>query len=149
METIVVGVDGSEYGARALRWALRHAGGDGARVIAVHAWGVSAFAYGGPGFVAAVDPAEFERVARRALEQTVAELADDAPEGVQVEQRVLEGGAAGVLVQLARDEHADLLVVGSRGLGGFAGLLLGSVSAALAHHTPCPLAIVPPASREG
>jgi nucleotide-binding universal stress UspA family protein len=68
---------------------------------------------------------------------------------VQVEQRVLEGGAAGVLVELARDEHADLLVVGSRGLGGFAGLLLGSVSAALAHHTPCPLAIVPPVSREG
>src|SRR5262245_1007565 len=100
METIVVGVDGSDNGARALRWALRHAGGDGARVIAVHAWGVSAFAYGGPGFVATVDPAEFEHVARAALEETVAGLAGELPEGVQVEQRVLEGGAAGVLVAL-------------------------------------------------
>ena len=60
----------------------------------------------------------------------------------------MEGGAAGVLVDLARDERADLLVVGSRGHGGFEGLLLGSVSATLAHHTPCPLAIVPPAARD-
>lgn len=149
METIVVGVDGSDNGARALRWALRHAGSGGARVIAVHAWGVSAFAYGGPGFVTAIDPTEFRRVASTALEQTVTELAGDVPEGVQVEQRVVEGDAAAVLVQLARDEHADLLVVGSRGLGGFSGLLLGSVSAALAHHTPCPLAIVPPVPHDG
>ena len=149
METIVVGVDGSENGARALRWALHQAGPAGARVVAVHAWGVSAFAYGGPGFVTALDPAEFERAAREALEQTVTDLAGDVPDGVEVEQRVVEGGAAGVLVELARNERADLLVVGSRGLGGFRGLLLGSVSAALAHHTPCPLAIVPPAAREG
>jgi len=147
METIVVGVDGSANGTRALRWALDYAGAVEGRVLAVQAWSISAYAYGGPGFVAAIDPGEFERLARASLEKTVAEFADATPAGVAVEQRIVQGGAAEALMDVARDVNADLLVVGSRGRGGFAGLLLGSVSATLAHHTPCPLAIIPPASR--
>jgi nucleotide-binding universal stress UspA family protein len=149
MEKIVVGVDGSENGARALRWALDYAEHIGGRVIAAQAWSISALAYGGPGFVAAIDPSEYERGARESLERVVAEVASRVPEGVEIEQRVLEGGAAETLIDLARDEGADLLVVGSRGRGGFAGLLLGSVSATLAHHTPCALAIVPSVADEG
>ena len=148
MEKIVVGVDGSENGARALRWAVEYAGAVAGRVIAVQAWSISAFAYGGLGFVAAIDPAEYERAASESLERTVADLAGGIRDGVEIEQRVPEGGAAAALLDLAREESADLLVVGSRGQGGFTGLLLGSVSATLAHHTPCPLAIVPPAWRE-
>jgi nucleotide-binding universal stress UspA family protein len=147
MEKIVVGVDGSQHGARALRWAVGYAATIGGRVIAVQAWSISAFAYGGLGF-GAIDLREYEHAARESLQRTVADQAGGVPDGVEIEQRVLEGGTAAVLLDLARDESADLLVVGSRGHGGFAGLLLGSVSATLAHHTPCPLAIVPAAWRE-
>ena len=135
MQTIVVGVDGSENGTRALRWALDYASAVAARVIAVHAWGVPVLAFGGPGYVSAVDPSEYERAANATLDETLTGLAGDLPDGVEIERRVVEGGAAGELIDVAREVGAALLVVGSRGYGGFAGLLLGSVSATLAHHT--------------
>ena len=145
MKKIVVGIDGSENGTRALRWAVEYARAVDGRVIAVTTWNISALAYGGAGFIAGIDPAEFERGAKASHDRSLA-AAD--PGGVEVESRVLEGGAAQVLLDVARDERADLLVVGSRGHGGFTGLLLGSVSSTLAHHATCPLAIVPPASRQ-
>jgi nucleotide-binding universal stress UspA family protein len=64
-----------------------------------------------------------------------------AATGVTVEGRVVPGGAAQVLVEEAKG--ASLLVVGSRGRGGFSGLLLGSVSQQSAHHAPCPIVIIP------
>ena len=148
MQTIVVGIDGSENGIRALRWALDHASSVGARVLAVHAWGVPAFAFGGPGYVSAIDPSEYERAANATLDEALAGLASDLPAGVELERRAVEGGAAGELIDVEREVGAALLVVGSRGHGGFAGLLLGSVSATLAHHTPCPLVIVPPVAHD-
>ena len=63
-------------------------------------------------------------------------------EGLAVERRIVAGTAAPVLLDQAKD--ADLLVVGSRGHGGFAGLLLGSVSQQCAHHSTCPVVVVPP-----
>jgi len=75
------------------------------------------------------------RVLERALED-----AGDAAAGLDVESVVREGAPAGVLLDEAQD--AELLVVGSRGLGGFRGLLLGSVSQQCTHHAPCPVVIV-------
>jgi nucleotide-binding universal stress UspA family protein len=65
---------------------------------------------------------------------------------VTIERRVVTGSASDGLVRSARE--GDLLVVGSRGLGGFKGLLLGSVSQQVVHHAPCPVVIVPPAERD-
>lgn len=74
------------------------------------------------------------------LEKAVDDALGVTP-GVEVEQSVLEGTPAQVLVEAA--QGADLLVVGTRGHGGFTGLLLGSVSQQAAHHAPCPVVIVP------
>jgi nucleotide-binding universal stress UspA family protein len=79
------------------------------------------------------------RRAEDPLERAIAEIARDA-DGVEIESKVVEGGAAEVLVEAVGGD--DLLVVGSRGHGGFAGLLLGSVSQQCAQHAPCPVVIV-------
>jgi nucleotide-binding universal stress UspA family protein len=139
---IVVGVDGSESARAALAWALAEARLRRDVVRVVCAWHVPAAAYGAPGFVPPVDgglDASFERAAGQAMEETLDALAD-AVEGVEVEREIAHGAAAGVLIKAARG--ADLLVVGSRGRGGFAGLLLGSVSQQSAQHAPCPVVIV-------
>jgi nucleotide-binding universal stress UspA family protein len=141
MSFIVVGVDGSPGARAALRFALREAELRGAGVRAVGAWHLPVAAYAGgygPG-----DPdlgAELQQVALHNLEQA---LTDAGAVEIPVETIVREGVPARVLLDEARD--AELLVVGSRGLGGFRGLLLGSVSQQCAHHAPCPLVIVPSA----
>ncbi len=141
METIVVGVDGSSGADQAVRFAADEARLRGALLRLVTAWHVPAVAYGGIG-VAVVDAgAEYEEEAKRSLEGKVERLASEL-EGIQLEQVVREGRAASALVEEAAD--ADLLVVGSRGHGGFIGLLIGSVSSECAHHAPCPVVIVPP-----
>ena len=141
--TIVVGVDGSDPSRSALRWALAEARLRGARLVAVHAWSYV------PSLPAdSLDPMlmtpdfneALERDARQFVEREVEEIRE-AAEGVEIEGRALEGPAATVLAEAARG--ADLLVLGTRGHGGFAGLLLGSVSQQVAHHAPCPLVLVP------
>jgi len=139
MSTIVVGVDGSKGAVRALEFALDEARVRGAGVKAVAAWHVPASVYNS-GFVpVSIDPSYYEEIAREALETCLAE-AHTAESGVEVTPVLCEGQAADVLVEEARG--SDLLVVGSRGLGGFKGLLLGSVSQQCAHHATCPVAIV-------
>jgi nucleotide-binding universal stress UspA family protein len=146
--TIVVGVDGSAGARHALRWAAAEARLRGSLLLIVHAWrigytGVPGGGYGSlggpfdpfPGFGAS----DMYRAAEELLEQVTAGLEREA-EGIEIERRVVEGGAPEVLVAAAAE--ADLLVVGSRGHGGFAGLLLGSVSQQCAHHAHCPVVIV-------
>ena len=142
---IVVGVDGSEGSKRALQWAVDEARLRGARLTLVRAWYPSASLYGfGFGLIDAEAVGDLRILAQKQLDEIRAENAD-LLEGIDVECRVVEDLPANALLAAARD--ADLLVVGTRGHGGFAGLLLGSVSAHCAHHTPCPLVIVPPADR--
>jgi nucleotide-binding universal stress UspA family protein len=87
-----------------------------------------------------VDPAFFQEAATKVVEMALA----DAVVGPdpRVEAAVVEGSAAAAVLEAA--DKADLVVVGSRGLGGFRGLLLGSVSQQVAQHAPCPVVVVPP-----
>lgn len=137
---IVVGVDGSPSSKAALAWAVRQAGLTGASVDAVIAWHYPAMVGGVPfapnGAMYTADYAEF---AAKVLTGLVGETVD--PDGpVKVSSTVREGPAAQVLLDAA--DGADLLVVGSRGHGGFTEALLGSVSQACVHHARCPVVIV-------
>jgi nucleotide-binding universal stress UspA family protein len=147
MNTIVVGVDQSDGAKAALVFAHEEARLRNAKVRAIHAWQFGYIGY--TGFEGAVpmlggDIAQVRDAATAALDAAVRETLPD-PGDVEIEQRVVEGTAGGVLVD--ESKQADLLVVGSRGHGGFAHLLLGSVSQQCAHHATCPVAIVPNGSR--
>ncbi|MCU7826421.1 universal stress protein [Kitasatospora sp. DSM 101779] len=133
---IVAGVDGSPSSVDALRWAVGQAHAVGAVVEAVIAWQDSV----SPGWTGAADAEGFAAgIARKILDVAIAEVSDpDRP--VWIGARVVEGGAAPVLLDAARG--ADLLVVGSRGRGGFTGALLGSVSQHCVQHAPCPVVVV-------
>lgn len=136
---IVVGVDGSPASERALRWAIDYARLVGGGVRAIAAWEYPAF-YGWAGL--AMPPAEGfnpEELAGRTLSETVAKVAG-ADAGVRIAETVMPGNAAQALLEAA--QGAALLVVGSRGLGGFSGALLGSVSRHLTEHAPCPVVVV-------
>ena len=147
MNVIVVGVDHSPGAKAALVFANEEAGLRGATLRAVHAWQYGYIGYTGlEGSVPSVggDINELRTAAVAALEASVREALPDTD--VEIELQAIQGAPAGVLVEASRD--ADLLVVGSRGHGGFVGLLLGSVSQQCAHHAECPVVIVHAAPRE-
>jgi len=149
MNMIVVGVDQSEGAKEALRFALEEAKLRHARLRVVHAWQYGTIgAAGAESFYPAVgaDLSEVREAAGQALEQTLRETLADT-DSVEVERRLVEGRPAGVLVDESHD--ADLLVVGSRGHGGFTELLLGSVSQQVSHHAACPVVIVRPKTKVG
>lgn len=138
---VVVGIDGSPESRAALEWALHEAECTGREIDAVLAYD-SGLAWIDVG--SDYESVIVERSAARATEELHRTLDGVSSLGqgtVVVRPRVVEGGAAHVLVELAHD--ADLLVVGSRGRGGFAGLLLGSVSQRCAERSPCPVVVVP------
>jgi nucleotide-binding universal stress UspA family protein len=127
---IVVGVDGSEGSKAALRWAARIAPGLDAHIEAVTAWDYPA-TYGLPAYVEDFRPdLDAEKVLHETLEEV---FGAHRPSGLR--GLVRQGHPREVLLAAARG--ARMLVLGSRGHGGFAGLLLGSVSAACAEHAPC------------
>ncbi len=132
---IVVGVDGSYSAREALRWAVRQAALDGARVTAVIAWNL--VPPDGFGDLAGVqDDTVLEQACRRDLEAVVRRVAGDYPVTAEVRQ----GTAADVLADMSQD--ADLLVVGAHGRGRLAAALRGSVSQATVRHAACPVVVV-------
>lgn len=149
MSTIVVGVDESGHAKEALRFALDEAKLRKAKLRVVLAWQYGTIGAAGldsfyPGVD--VDVSALRHAAEQALEQVLRETLPDTG-GVEVERHVVEGPPAAVLVDESRG--ADLLVVGSRGHGGFADLLLGSVSQQVSHHAACPVVIVRPRATGG
>ncbi len=144
---IVVGVDGSDTSRAALRWAMRQASLTGSAVDAVIAWHYPVMA-GGFGWVVVseTDITDFKELAAKQLAEVIADEVDPGLE-VRVRSSVVEGNAAQVLLEAAAG--ADLLVVGSRGHGGFTSALLGSVSQHCAHLAPCPIVIIRAAGNDG
>jgi nucleotide-binding universal stress UspA family protein len=138
MSRIIVGVDGSDHAMRALRWALGEAHARDATLVVAHV------AAGPPPTASALAPpgptvAELEELGRHLVVDEILAGVDTA--GVTVEPVAVAGHPAEELCSLA--EGADLLVVGERGLGGFGGLLLGSVSQQVVAHASCPVVVVP------
>jgi nucleotide-binding universal stress UspA family protein len=147
---VVVGVDGSAGAKEALRWALVEGRLRNAPVRVVHAWTfgyiggtVDGYLYWdgwlGSSTSLGVDLSDLHRAGEDLLERALADFEDET-QGVEIERQVVQGAAAEVLVDAAAP--GDLLVVGSRGHGGFAGLLPGSVSQQCVHHARCPVVVV-------
>ena len=139
-ELVVVGVDGSPASAMAMAWSARYAKAMGATVRAVLAWHYPAAAGPGPiGVAPVVVAGDIEQAKHEDLERAIAATFGDPP-SVKVEPKVVYGHPSQVLIEESRD--ADLLVVGSRGHGGFTGMRLGSVSTHCVTHAACAVTVV-------
>ena len=141
METMVVGVDGSEGGAAALEFAAGEAALRGVRLRIVLAWQMPV-TVPSVDFAPPLDPATLDAFRVRAEQ-----VADDALATVKKLQPSLEGEARAVQghpadVLLEQSADAALIIVGRRGLGGFSSLLLGSVSQQVVQHANCPVVVV-------
>lgn len=138
---VVVGVDGTPVGEAAIAFAFAEAAERGADLLAVHAWSDLLLEIA---FVGGAEALDFSRLAERAEELLGERLAGWSPTypDVRVTREVVRGRPTQALLDRAR--NAQLVVVGSRGRGGFRGLLLGSTSHHLIHHAPCPVVVVRP-----
>lgn len=132
---VVVGVDGSPQSEAALRWAAHYAGAVAAPLKIVISWQYPALY--GP--VPVADEMNFEGAATKIVEKMAADVQIESPD-LEVTTLVSAGRPSEVLVR--ESEGACLLVVGSQGHGGFAGMLIGSVSLHCVHHARCPVVVV-------
>ena len=140
MSEIVVGVDGSESSRAALRWAAQLAGAKDATLRAVTAWHYPASAASPLGPTGLAGPNEMDE---RTRDDLIAVLGEElGADAEHVEVTVGRGPAADVLLQSIGQQDAAMLVLGARGLGGFEGLLLGSVTQRCVDHSPRPVVVL-------
>jgi nucleotide-binding universal stress UspA family protein len=142
MSGIVVGIDGSHNASCALEWAMAEAAIRKTQLTVLTVLPEPASHWTGrpvPFAGATERIAEIRKSAEAAVEATGAQLGSDKPESVTV--TAVAGFPAEILIHASRD--SDLLVVGTRGGGGFASLVLGSVSNQVVHHASCPVVVVP------
>lgn len=137
MGRLVVGVDGSEHSHRALRWAADEARLRGSTLHVVHSWSFPVL-HLRRAELDAPPSVDLRAAAERVIEEAIDTLSDAG--GLDIRREVANEPAPGALI--GASEGADMLVVGSRGTGGFAGLRLGSVSLQCAQHAKCPVVIV-------
>jgi len=130
---IVVGVDGSEQSRAAMDWAVEEARLRHGEVLALTAWN---FPYVTDALGQAWDYEVFQSDARAILEEELARVGNP---GVKITGRLVQSSPASALVEASRD--AELVAVGSRGHGGFTGMMLGSVSTQTVHHAHCPVLV--------
>ena len=130
---VVVGIDGSTGSRKGLEFAFDHASRSGSSIAALHAWRNSVSGFPGSGLVEEIQAAE------RILAEALAGFADAYPD-VKVTTEAIPIAPQRALADAS--QAAELVVVGSRGLGAFAGLMLGSVSQSVLHHAQCPVAVV-------
>jgi len=147
MSGIIVGIDGSAHAQRALEWAVKEAAVRAQPLTVITVWRTAVGYWGAPVMYAgdreSADNAH--KAAQEALDKAVVEVGLGLPVSTTV--RAISGIAAAELVNASKS--ADLLVIGSRGTGGFARLLLGSVAAQVVHHAHCPVVVVPDEMRHG
>jgi nucleotide-binding universal stress UspA family protein len=146
MSGIIVGIDGSGHSQRALEWALKEAA---FRRLPVTVLAVHQAVRDNLGFIASYPgdadlTAKAEAAARAETEKVLADLGSSRPKSVTVSG--VNGIPARELIKAG--EGADMIVVGSRGAGGFSRLLMGSVAGQVAQHAPCPVVIVRPGHRD-
>ena len=140
MGQILVGVDGSPDSQRALQWAVDEAAIRGVSVDVIHAYKTEYIYYLDIPSTVVIPRHDIESAAQLAVGKVVDSI--DNPTEVQISvEMVNSGNPAGEIAE--RSEKYDMVVLGSRGLGGLSGLLLGSVSAKVSHHSKCPVVIVP------
>ncbi len=146
-QRIVVGIDGSNGSKSALRWAMTQAGLTGATIEAIATWRdppLMGYPYG---YVPTPIPDDhYAAITQKLLDTTIAEVSAQFDQPVEVLTRVLHGPAALILPEAAA--NAQMLVLGSRGHGAFAGMLLGSVSQHCVQHLTCPVVVIPPPQTE-
>ena len=145
MPGIIVGIDGSGHSRKALEQAIKEAVAHDAplTVLTVHQ---AAAGYFGSPATYTDDPeqtAKASEAARAETEQVLADLGGSRPPSVTI--KAFNGFPVEVLVEAAKD--ADMIVLGSRGTGGFARLTLGSTASQVAHYARCPVLIVPAEER--
>jgi nucleotide-binding universal stress UspA family protein len=142
MPGITVGVDGSGHSQKALEWAIKEAAVKQVPLTVLTVHQVASNHWTGNPIITELDRPEEEKIrkaAEEAVQQAVGQHGDPKPPSVTV--RAVSGLPARELIDASGD--ADLIVVGSRGSGGFASLVLGSVSDQLVHHGSCPVVVVP------
>lgn len=142
MPGIVVGVDGSAHALHALEWAMREAAIRHTELTVLTVNPAMASPWTGHRLTMPGE-AEAKEQSRQAVEKAVAQAAQEigAQQPVSVTVTVFSGFPAKSLIDASRG--ADLVVIGSRGTGGFESLLLGSISSQVVHHAACPVVIVP------
>jgi len=142
MSGIVVGIDGSHNSSHALAWAMSEAALRNAELIVITVNSVPASYWSGQPVELSGDARRVEEIraaAQEAVDKAAAELGDKQPKSVKVV--AISGFPARTLIETS--EGADLMVVGSRGGGGFGSLFLGSISSQVVHHAKCPVVVVP------
>lgn len=142
---VVVGLDGSSDSQEALGFAFEDASLRGVDLIGVRVWDDTAVIGFGRAYPLPINLDEFESEERRALAEQMVGWADKYPD-VRVRQHLVSGQPAEALLRECREhvtfDAPSLLVVGCRGRGGFAGLMLGSISQAMISNAPCPVAVI-------
>ncbi len=141
--TIIVGVEGSGGAKEALRWAIKEARIRGSKIKVITAYAKTFVETSSELSYAPMETLDLkeqiEVMQKEVVDSVVSSIpADEVPE---IKCELLKGRAADTLIQAA--EGADMLVVGTRGRGGFKGLLLGSVSNQIVQHCKCPVVVVP------
>jgi nucleotide-binding universal stress UspA family protein len=145
MPGITVGIDGSAHSTYALEWAIKEAAVRHAPVTVLTVHTVPASGWTGNPIILPLDTTDVEKARQAAEEMTLKAISQlGVAQSPSVTVRAISGFPAQELIEASRT--SDLVVVGSRGAGGFARLLVGSVSSQVVHHAHCPVVVVPSAS---
>lgn len=136
-KTIVMGLDGSEKSHKALLYAINLAEKYAARLVMVHAYPHTSDLHDCDGYENLLSNRKSK--GERVLDAG-AKLLDDV--SFPVERDLLEGPAADAIIKVAETRKADIIVLGTRGMGAVKGLLFGSVATKVSHYAPCPVLVV-------